>query len=317
MSDIEITHTHEDGSLATGTGKGDGAGPILKRYGFRWGHSIQAYYVRDSRDRAARRVAINAAAEELRADGHTVTVEINDTPRDNATVRADKHERLEDHRDRLAVKGDRLAAESAALHRASDAMVEHLPMGQPVMPGRRGQAHRNLLNRSVDTAIKAAVVGGEARRMPARIAGSRAAEARAERPDVIKRRVDRMEADLRRLDRRMASLSLYPTANSDALREQYEGERATLLERIKGDRELLEQAKAEGRFGRYSRDNVHKHDLVKIRGQWRTVARSNAKTVAVTTGYSWTDNYGWEEVKSLRCAHVEDTERAAADTATD
>ncbi|MFJ7090395.1 DUF3560 domain-containing protein [Streptomyces mirabilis] len=317
MSDIEITHTHEDGTLATGTDKDDGAGPILKRYGFRWGYSIEAYYVRDSRDRAARRVAINAAAEELRTDGHTVTVEINDTPRDNATVRADKHERLEDRRTGLAAKGQRLAAESAVLHARSDAMVEHLPLGQPVAPGRKGRAHRNLLERSVDTAIKGALAAGEAERMPARIVASRRAEARAERPDVVARRVAKMEADVRRLDRRMASLTLYPAANSYALREQYEGERATLLERIKGDQELLDQAKAEGRFGQYSRDNVHKHDLVRIRGQWRTVARANAKTVAVTTGYSWTDNYGWEEVKGLRCAHVEDTDQAAADTATD
>ncbi|MFE2991419.1 hypothetical protein [Streptomyces sp. NPDC059262] len=43
MSDIRITHTHAEGTLATGTDKGDGAGPVLKRYGFRWGLSIGCY----------------------------------------------------------------------------------------------------------------------------------------------------------------------------------------------------------------------------------------------------------------------------------
>ncbi|MEU0947674.1 DUF3560 domain-containing protein [Streptomyces canus] len=310
---IEITHTHEDGTLVDGTDKGDGTAPILKTHGFRWFPSIKQWGIRNSRDQAARRLAINAAAEALRAAGHEVTVEIDDTPRDNATVRADKHERLEERRTGLAAKGQRLTAESAALHARSNAMVEHIPMGQPVLPGRRGQAHRNLLNRSIDTAIKGSQVARQAEAIPDRIAGSHRAEARRERPDVIKRRVDRMEAEVRGIDRRLARLAPGPSV----VREQYEGDRATLLTRIEGDKELLEQARQEGQFGQYSRDNVHKHDLVRIRGQWRQVVRANAKTVSVTTGYSWTDKYGWEEVKGLRCAHVEDAEQATAETATD
>ncbi|MFF4900481.1 DUF3560 domain-containing protein [Streptomyces sp. NPDC001068] len=310
---IEITHTHADGTLVDGTARGDGTGPILKSHGFRWFPSIKQWGIRGSRDQAPRRLAINAAADALRAAGHEVTVTLDDTVRDNDTVRSDRHERLEDRRTALAAKGQRLTAESAALHARSNAMVEHIPMGQPVMPGPRGRAHRNLLDRSINTAIKGAQAARQAEVMPARIAASRAAEARAERPDVVKRRVDRMEAELRGLDRRLAGLKLYPAANSDAVREQYEGERATLLERIKGDQALLDQAREEGRFGQYGRDNVHKNDLVMIRGQWRQVARANAKTVSVTTGYSWTDKYGWEEVRALRCGHVEDAEQAPAE----
>jgi hypothetical protein len=306
MSDIEITHTHEDGTLVDGTEKGDGAGDILKRYGFRWFPSIKQFGIRNSRDQAARRVAINGAAEALRAQGHTVTVEIDDTPRDNATARAAKHERLEDRRAALGEKREKLTAESAALHRASNAMVEHIPLGQPVMPGRRGRAHRNLLERSVNTAIRGAQVAKEAERIPERIAGSLRAEARGERPDVVKRRVDRMEAELRRLDRRMVGLKLRPETDSDVLREQYEGERRLLVERIEGDKKLLEAAKEAGTFGRYSKDNVHKDDQIQVRGQWRTVVRANPKTVSVTTGYSWTDKYGYEEITGLRCQHSDD-----------
>ncbi|MFK0063376.1 DUF3560 domain-containing protein [Streptomyces werraensis] len=308
---IEITHTHADGTLVDGTAKGDGTAPILKTHGFRWFPSIKQWGIRGSRDQAPRRLAINAAAEALRAAGHEVTVTLEDDVRDNATVRAAKHERLEDRRAALGAKGERLAAESAALHRYSDSLVEHIPMGQPVLPGRRGQAHRNTLERSVNAAIKGAQTARQAEAMPERIAASRRAEARAERPDVIKRRVDRMEAEVRGIDRRLARLAPGPSL----VREQYEADRAVLLERIKGDQELLEQARAEGRFGQYSRDNVHKYDLVLIRGQWRQVARANAKTVSVTTGYSWTDKYGWEEVRGLRCAHVEDAEQPAAEPA--
>ncbi|MFF5045654.1 DUF3560 domain-containing protein [[Kitasatospora] papulosa] len=307
MATIEITHSAAAGTLVDGdTEKGDGTGDILKRYGFKWFRSLQQYGHPHSRDRAPRVVAIEAAADELREAGHTVTTQYDDEVRDNTTVKAAAHERLEDRRDRLEAKGEKLTRDAESLRRSSDAMVEHLPLGQPVFPGARGRAHRNLLERSVTTSIKSALTAQEAERMPARVAGSRRAEAYKELPAVVARRVKRLEAELRSLDRRMAELGKFESTKSGRLLRQYEGERAVLVERIEGDRKVLEQAKAEGRFGRYSKENVHKGDRVLVRGQWRTVARANAKTVSVTTGYSWTDGYGWEEVTDLRCAHVDD-----------
>ncbi|MEE1806778.1 DUF3560 domain-containing protein, partial [Streptomyces sp. BE133] len=151
----------------------------------------------NSRDRAPRLVEIERAAEQLREAGHTATVEVDGTVRDNATVRADQHERLENRRAALEAKGQKLSDEAAALRRRSDEMIEHIPMGQTVGPGARGRAHRNLLNRSIDTAIKSAHTDEEARRMPDRIAGSYRQEAHRERLDVTARRVDRLNAELR------------------------------------------------------------------------------------------------------------------------
>lgn len=307
MAHIEITHTHPEGTLADGGAKGDGTGDILKANGFRWGRSIQCWYVPNSRDRAPRLLALARIEEQLTEAGHTVTVTTDNEVRDNATVRADQHERLEDRRTALETKQDKLTREAAALHARSDAMVEHLPLGQPVMPGRRGRAHRNLLERSVDTAIRGALTQQEADRIPDRIAGSYRQEAHRERPDVTARRVARLEAELRGLDRRMAGLTLRPETDSPRLREQWEGERAVLEERIAGDRAVLDQARAEGRFGLYSKENVHAGDAVKVRGTWRRVVRANANTVSVSTGYSWTDKYGWEEVRDLRCSHTDTT----------
>ncbi|MFE3378746.1 DUF3560 domain-containing protein [Streptomyces anulatus] len=308
MATITISHTPTEGTLVDGdTEKGDGTGDILKRFGFTWFRSLRQYGHRNSRDRAPRIVAIEDAAKELREAGHTVTVHVADEVRPNDVVRAAAHERLEDRRTALAAKGDKLTAEAKALYRRSDDMVEHLPVGQPVMPGRRGRAHRKLLDRSIDTAIRGAQTAQEAERMPARIEGSRRAEAYKERPDVTARRIKRQEAELRSLDRRMACLSLYPETGSDVLRRQYEGERKVLEERIAGDRAVLDAAKAAGRYGWYSKDNVHRDDLIRVRGQWRTVVRANVKSATVTTAYSWTDRYGWEEVQDLRCSHTPDT----------
>ncbi|MCY0957710.1 DUF3560 domain-containing protein [Streptomyces sp. H27-H5] len=308
MATITISHTPAKGTLVDGdTEKGDGTGDILKRHAFRWFRSLRQYGHPNSRDRAPRIVAMEAAAEELRAAGHTVTVKVDDEVRPNDVVRADKHERLEDRRDALTAKGEKLARQADSLYRASNAMVEHIPLGQPVGPGARGRAHRNLLDRSINTAIRSALTAEEARRVPALVEGSRRAEAYGERPDVTARRVERLEAERRSLVRRMESFNRYPSARSADLHRQYEGQLKVLDERIAGDRAVLDAAAEAGRFGRYSKNNVHRDDLVKIRGQWRTVVRANGKSVSVTTGYSWTDRYGWEEVRALRCQHVEDT----------
>lgn len=302
---IEIIHTHEDGTLAHGTSKGDGAGPILTTYGFRWMPSIDVYGIRGSRDRAARRVAIQQAADALRAAGFEVAVTIDDTPRAYEQVKADRHERLEGRRAALEAKGEKLAARAAALHAASNAMVEHIPLGQPVMPGKRGRAHRNLLDRSVDTAIRASRTAAEAEQMPERIAGSYRREAHQERPDVTARRVARLEAEDRRLVRQLDRLGPVTDDAPSAWREEMQARREVIAEQLRGDHELLEAAKAAGRFGRWDKTNVHNGDHVLLRFGWRTVVRANAKTVSVDTGYSWTNKYGWEEVRDVRCPHAQ------------
>ena len=48
---LSITHTHEAGTIIEGTAKGDGSAAILKANRWRWGRSIDAWYVPNSRDR--------------------------------------------------------------------------------------------------------------------------------------------------------------------------------------------------------------------------------------------------------------------------
>ncbi|MFE2991421.1 hypothetical protein [Streptomyces sp. NPDC059262] len=156
------------------------------------------------------------------------------------------------------------------------------------------------------TAIRGALTAQEAERMPARIAGSRRAEAYKERPDVTARRVAKLETELRALDRKIAGLNVNDPDGSEDQRQQYESEHAVLVERINGDKAVLQQAAEDGRFGQYTKANVHKDDQVKIRGQWRQVVCASTKSVSVATGYSWTDRYGYEEIRDQRCPHTED-----------
>jgi hypothetical protein len=94
MADLMIRHTHADGTLLEGSSKGDGVYEVLKGLrGWRYFPSIGAIGIRQSRDRVAKRGLINAAADALRAAGHEVTVEIDDTPRARADVLADQADR--------------------------------------------------------------------------------------------------------------------------------------------------------------------------------------------------------------------------------
>ena len=122
-SRITITHTHADGTLIHGTSKGDGVYELIgprTAARFRYFPSIRMIGIPQSRDHLAKRWQIDQAAKALRAAGHVVTVEIDDTPRDAGDVKADRAERLDDRYDRLSSKAERTAAEAAARHAAAD-----------------------------------------------------------------------------------------------------------------------------------------------------------------------------------------------------
>lgn len=90
---VYITHSRAQGTLVTGTAKGDGAANLLKPAGFRWSRNITAqtgeaqhtpaartgagaWYVPRSRDTAAQAWRIEQAAAALRGAGFDVTTEI-------------------------------------------------------------------------------------------------------------------------------------------------------------------------------------------------------------------------------------------------
>ena len=63
---LRIEHTEKEGTLLHGTSRGDGAGQVVKALGWRWGRSIDAWYLPRSRDAAPRRPLIELTAARLR-----------------------------------------------------------------------------------------------------------------------------------------------------------------------------------------------------------------------------------------------------------
>ena len=51
---IEIAHTRAEGTIATGTPKGDRSAEILKANRWRWSRQLDAWYIPRSRDQLAK-----------------------------------------------------------------------------------------------------------------------------------------------------------------------------------------------------------------------------------------------------------------------
>lgn len=111
----------------------------------------------------------------------------------------------------------------------------------------------------------------------------------------VANRIERLGADIRRMERNLAHAVAAGYHRQD-LEDQLAIDRADLEHWQKVRAEQI----ATGQATSYGRDNVAVGDLVKISGSWHTVARCNAKTVAVETGYSWTNKAPWHKVQDHR-----------------
>ena len=94
---------------------------------------------------------------------------------------------------------------------------------------------------------------------------------------------------------------------------RYRAERARLAEAVQLDRRALAALAAAGTIRVYSRETVAVGDAVKAHGRWHRVARVNAKSVSVETGYSWTDTVPYHTITGHRAAAPVDAPSVAQD----
>lgn len=230
----------------------------------------------------------------------------------DADLRAPSYaQRRTRHKERL----ERAAARrgewaDAALDKADGAMPpprDYAFITQPASPssalGRLKERDRASLARVADHSRRA----DEHRAAAASAAAAADRMERAESdPAFITRRIEEAESAIRGIDRQAAEARALRPAD-DAYQAHLADRRAAETDKLAYWRERLDTAGGVT-FGPH---NVRAGDAVRVRGQWARVARVNAKTVSVETGYSWTDKYPWAEVKDHRPADALDA--AAAD----
>ncbi|TMR99583.1 DUF3560 domain-containing protein [Nonomuraea basaltis] len=322
---ITIRHTHEDGTLIYGTRKGDGVFEIVKKWengGFRYFPSMRMIGLRNSRDRIADRWAINAATEALRAAGHDVEVEIDDTFRDRAQVLEDKADRLEDRRDALETKADRHAGAADAAHNRAHQISERFAAGQPILVGHHSERGARADRKRMDQAMRKSIDENDQAQEVARRANAVGNQLRrSATPAVTARRIKTAEAELRKIEKNLDGyqrtfrdhagnpyyIEKHEPAQGD-YREMQLARKAQLENQLEYDRAQLAAAVEVGEYVEYGKHNVHVGDLVTywFRDRRRRVVKVNKVTVSVESGYSWPDKVKFTDILAVECPHGED-----------
>ena len=314
---ITITHTPADGTLVEGTSRGDGTNTVLKANGFRWFRTLGLWGVSGSRDRDPNRAKIAAAADALRAAGHDVELDIDDTHRDPATVEADRAARAGDRAAALAAKADRRREQADAAWDADRRATAALPPGgEPIKVGHHSETrHRNAIDKTHRAIGRAVTAEREAVETARRADVATRATDHRYNPVTVKNRIDGLEAeqraDQRALDghTRTAFTMGDGTKVLDVTDPATGGHRDTLTARMAARAadiaywtEIREQQIAAGQATNYSRNTIAPGDQVLYRRQWYPVRRANAKTVTIPSivGGSWTDTIGYHKLSGHR-----------------
>jgi hypothetical protein len=290
MSDLTISHSPRQGTLVEGTVKGDGAHSILNRrqWGpnlaqrFKFSRYIDAWYLPQSRDnRSARyRHTIDRLATELRAAGHTVTVEINDQDRRSVAEReADAAERAEGRVERFGTYAGNAAGRSEALFEEADRMREAIPLGQPMMPDHYSyNRDRNFRDRMHRKDEKGIAESKKARYWNNREQAARHYADHRFDPYVALGRIERLTRERRTLELALEGRGSIGGDHTDPdTSAEWQARAKELTEQIDYWREQVDQSGVKV----WSASDFRAGDFAEIRGQWYEVLRANAKTVSV------------------------------------
>ncbi|PPF32443.1 hypothetical protein C5D04_10330 [Rathayibacter sp. AY1D2] len=331
---LTITHTPEAGTIIEGTSRGDGTAEILKANGWRWGRSIGAWYVPQSRDRLPKWWTINRAATALRDAGHEVTIDADETFRPTAEVEADKTERQAARVDALDAKADRRAADADTADAAARRALDRLPEGgEPIKIGHHSEnRHRNAIAKADAAMGRSVEADREATRARARADVAAGTTESRYAPGMVARRIDRLDTDIRGCTRRIEGSShnfgggyIETTAPATgAYRERLLTQRAQLEDQRDYWSAVREAQAAAGQVTIHSRDTINKGDMIKHRFGWHVVTRVNPKSVTVALDWNdgtrpykvvYADVQGHHTAAEVEAARAAATEKAATETA--
>jgi hypothetical protein len=319
MADITIRHDHEGGTRVEGSSKGDGVYEILRALGWTW-RSYAGIHIRSSRDKLSNPHRIDAAATALRAAGHTVTVEVDDTFRSAEVREAERAERVEARVDRYSGYSDSAATRSTAARDASRAITDGRPFGQPMMPDhysyradvRRQDRVHSLEERRFAEADKA-------EHWANRAAGAASNEAHKQDPRAIMRRIETLEVEARRIARSLEGHERqFRNGRGEVVQvethepatgrwaERLQLRAVAVKEEIAHLRGKLDAHAETGTFVAWGPEHFRKGDHANVGGRWCEVARINIKSVSVLGRWQWSTGSDravpvkWDEIHGRR-----------------
>ena len=320
-SAITIRHTHQDGTLIEGSRKGDGVYEILKGLGHNWRYfpSLRQIGIGQSRDKAADTWKIGKATEALRAAGHEVTVEVDDSQRRAfAEAEAERYERAGARADYHEEQAGKAADSAQAAYEASHRLVENIPFGQPILVGHHSEGrHRRTLDRSWSLMGKSVAETERSEYHADRAQAAEQFQARRESVPTTLRRIEKLEAEDRLIQRRLDGTDPYMSYGKPAegdYRERLLARQRDIHEELTYWREHVKAQEAAG-VKVWSKGDFAKGDFVFFIASWYEVVRVNAKSLTIPAmindGYvvrkdgnrcDWTDTIPYHKVKARKSA---------------
>ena len=292
---ITIRHTHADGTLLTGSHKGDGVYEIVHALHGHWRsfRSLGCLGIVQSRDRAAKTRLINSAAEALRGAGFEVTVEIDEgESRSFAEQEAERNERAEERAERFTEYAGNAAARSDAAWRGEHAILDGIPAGQPILVGHHSERrHRRDLERAENLRRKGSAEADKAEYLEQRAESAANYQQHRENVPTTLRRIAKLEAEERGWMRTLDGRPDYYTGEDGKLHarlikpgpartERINAALASIREQIAYWRDHVKGAEEAG-VKVWSRTDFTKGDYVQFMGTWYAVVRVSAKSVTI------------------------------------
>ena len=273
--------------------------------GWRWGRSLGMWFIPRSRGSAPKRSLIDHTAQALRDAGFGVTISIDATIGDRGVSEREREQRSHERAERLTARAARHDVIARGRDAAAQRIADGIPFGQPILVGHHSQARAERDHRRIVANAEASIAHHDQAERDRSAAQTAAASTSArQNPVTVANRIERLAAQVRREQREVNSFDAAGGDESSAYRVR----RVESLAIAQADLEYWEgvrgQQVQDGTASNYSRETVKVGDAVKIRGQWRRVARCNAKSVSVETGYSWTDRAPWWEVQDHRAENT-------------
>ncbi|WP_082558541.1 DUF3560 domain-containing protein [Kitasatospora sp. MBT66] len=286
---IEITHTRREGTLITGSARGDGSAEILKlreygrtlRQGFRWSRNLDCWYLPHSRDHAAYTPNLELLAQRLRDAGLDATLTVDNADRRSfAEAEQDREERAADRADRFGGYADNAARNSTAAWKSAHAISERFEFGQPILVGHHSEGRARRDRERMDTSMRKSISEGDRAQ---HWADRQKAAANYERfrkdPGRTLRRLDKLRADLRAVEKwaRGESAKGYSRNPDDPeLTIRHE----ELTEEIELWEQVIKDAEAKG-FKVWTKADFKRGDFALHRGTWYEVLRVNPKSLTI------------------------------------
>ncbi|MFV8141872.1 DUF3560 domain-containing protein [Mycolicibacterium senegalense] len=301
---LTISHSHKAGTLIAGTRRGDGTAEVLKAIvnpctgrarAWRWSRNVGSWYVQRSRDADANTELIEATETALEAAGFTVAVNIDDSRRSTAEVEADKVARQAVRVDALDDAARRKEAVAEAADARARELSERMPLGQPILVDHYSAPRMRKAYDEIEKAARTSLSAyQEAKSAGAKAAAASTTSAHRYAPGVIRRRIERLEAQLRGHERTRdghtrtlfvdgAGISHVDTveAAQGEHRERVLAAISRVTDEIGYWRSELDKAAAGG-AQLWDASTIEVGDKIRFMGDmWATVAKVNAKSVGL------------------------------------